>query len=266
MTHVLYAADALGIATITLNRPEAHNAFDDVLIAEMTAAIAKIRDDASIRILVLTGNGASFSAGADLDWMQRISTYSVDENLIDAKKLAQLMHNLHTLGKPTVARIQGSAFGGGVGLIACCDIAIATYEAQFALSEARLGLIPAVISPYVLAAIGPRQARRYFLTGERFNAETARDIGLVHQLCYADELDTQLAQITDALLACGPAAQTACKELIQSQTHGPELPMLIDTTAAKIAHIRGSTEGREGIAAFLQKRAPNWLRQKSSAP
>ncbi len=262
MTHIQTTLDN-GIATLTLNNPDSHNAFDDRLIADLTAALQALDKNPEVRVLVLAAIGKSFSAGADLGWMQRMAQYDETQNIADARALAELMRSLNEFSKPTVARVQGSAFGGGVGLIACCDIAVGVYDAQFALSEARLGLIPAVISPYVIAAIGARQARRYFLSGERFDAEQAQAIGLLHKIGYADELDAMITEIVDALLECGPAAQTACKQLIQRIAHGDDFGDLVEFTAQAIAKTRSSSEGREGVQSFLQKRSPGWLRKKA---
>src|SRR5882672_4468649 len=203
-----------GVATIRMNRPDVHNAFDDALIAALTAELRRLDQLPEIRVIVLAANGKSFSAGADLNWMQRMAKYSREENLRDAMALADLMRTLNGMKKPTVARIQGAAFGGGIGLVACCDIAIAGTEAAFSLSEVRLGLIPSVISPYVIAAIGEREARRYFLTAERFDATEARRIGLVHDVADSEALDEAVANIVGQLLKGGPQALAAAKKLI----------------------------------------------------
>ncbi|HSJ98880.1 MAG TPA: enoyl-CoA hydratase-related protein, partial [Myxococcota bacterium] len=206
------------------------------------------------------GAGRSFSAGADLNWMKRVSGFSREENQRDAMQMAALMRTLAHLRKPTVARIQGAAYGGGVGLAACCDIALAARSASFSLTEARLGIVPAVISPYVVAAIGERAARRYFLTGERFGAEEAWRLGLVHELADDEpELDRRLAGMLEALLACGPAAQREAKELVRAVSGRPVTSELIQDTAERIARVRSSPEGREGVAAFLEKRRASWL-------
>ncbi len=260
---VLISKDASGISTITMNKPDVHNAFDEQLISDLTKAVKQLDADTQTRVVVLAASGKSFSAGADLGWMQKMSGYSEEENLRDARALAELMACLDQMNKPTIARVQGSAFGGGVGLIACCDMAIGVYDSKFALSEARLGLIPAVISPYVVSAIGARNSRRYFLTGERFDAESAHAMGLLHQLCYADELDGAVENMVDALLQCGPGAQSACKYLIRQVQSGKNNAELIEWTAQQIAQIRASHEGREGIAAFLEKRAPKWLKKRA---
>jgi methylglutaconyl-CoA hydratase len=250
--------DARGVATLRLDRAELHNAFDDALIAALTAEFKRLAADAAVRILVLAANGKSFSAGADLNWMKRMAGYSEVENRRDADALAALMRTLDTFPKPTVARVQGAAYGGGVGLVACCDIAVAAQGAVFSLSESKLGLIPAVISPYVVAAIGQRAARRYFLTAEAFNAATAHRLGLVHEVTTADALDAAVEGIVAKLLAAGPIAQRECKTLIARVASGPFDDAMIDDTAERITRIRVSPEGREGIAAFLEKRKPSW--------
>ncbi len=249
--------DARGVATLWLDRPELHNAFDDALIAALTAELGRLAADRSVRILVLGGRGKSFSAGADLNWMKRMAGYSEAENRRDADALAGLMRVLDTFPKPTLARVHGAAYGGGVGLVACCDIAVAGETAVFCLSEARLGLIPAVISPYVVAAMGARAARRYFLTAETFDAPTARSLGLVHAV--AEALDAEIERILVPLLAAGPEAQRECKSLIARVSRGAIDDAMVDDTAARIARIRVSPEGREGIAAFLEKRRPAWV-------
>jgi methylglutaconyl-CoA hydratase len=248
------------IGLVTMNRPDRHNAFDDVLIAELTEALRSMEAEDGIRVIVLSGAGKSFSAGADLNWMKRMAGFSMDENRRDAMGLATLMRTLAHLRKPTLARVQGAAYGGGVGLVACCDIAVAAQSATFSLSEARLGLIPAVISPYVVAAIGERAARRYFLTAERFDAAEAWRIGLVHELVGDHEsLDDRIGEIVDAMLACSPSAQREAKELIRAVASRPVTSELIQDTAERIARIRSSPEGREGVAAFLEKRRASWI-------
>jgi len=249
------AAD--GVATVTLNRPDRHNAFDDALIARLTRAFEDLGADPAVRAVVLAAEGRSFSAGADLGWMQRMAGYSEAENLADARALGRLMHVLNDLPKPTVALVQGAAIGGGVGLVAACDIAIAAEPAVFALSEVRLGLVPAVISPFVVQAIGARAARRYFLTAERFDAATARDLGLVHRVVPAADLAAEGRQVLARLAEGGPTAQAAAKRLIFDVMDRPPADVL-DDTARLIAEIRASDEGREGVAAFLEKRKPAW--------
>jgi len=259
---VKLTANASGIATLTLNRPEVHNAFDDQLIAELTHKLLQLSHDSAVRAVVLAAEGKSFSAGADLNWMQRMARYSEAENIRDAIALANLMRTLNGMAKPTIARVQGAAFGGGVGLVACCDIAVASGAAQFCLSEVRLGLIPAVISPYVVAAIGERNARRYFLTAERFNAAEALRIGLVHSAVAEPELDAAVERVVGELLKGGPRAIAAAKELIAHVAHRPVDERLAEETAARIAQIRVSPEGLEGIAAFLDKRPAGWVKPK----
>lgn len=248
------------LGLVTLNRADRHNAFDDALIAELTEALRAMEAEASVRVVVLAGAGRSFSAGADLNWMKRMSGYSMDENRRDAMGLGALMRTLAHLRKPTVARVQGAAYGGGVGLVACCDIAVATTNATFSFSEAKLGLIPAVISPYVVAAIGERAARRYFLTAERFDAAEAWRLGLIHAIARDEtEMDEKVGEMVDALLACGPIAQTEAKALVRAVSGRPITSELIQDTAERIAKMRSSPEGREGIAAFLEKRRPPWI-------
>jgi methylglutaconyl-CoA hydratase len=248
------------VGLITLNRPERHNAFDDALIGELTEAFRSMEAEEGVRLVVLSGAGKSFSAGADLNWMKRMAGFSIDENRRDAMGLATLMRTIAHFRKPTLARVHGAAYGGGVGLVACCDIAVASQHASFALSEAKLGLIPAVISPYVIAAIGERAARRYFLTGERFDAAEAWRLGLVHELATNDiELDEKLGNAVDAILAAGPAAQTEAKALIRAVAGRPVTSELIQDTAERIAKVRASPEGREGVAAFLEKRRASWM-------
>ena len=248
------------VGRVTMNRPERHNAFDDTVIAELTETLRTIEADDGIRVVVLSGAGKSFSAGADLNWMKRMAGFSAEENRRDAMGLATLMRTLAHLRKPTIARVHGPAYGGGVGLVACCDVAIATSNAIFALTEAKLGLIPAAISPYVVSAIGERAARRYFLTAERFDAAEAFRLGLVHDLAQDEKvLDEKLGDVVEAMLACSPAAQLAAKDLIRAVANRPVTSELIQDTADRIAKIRSSPEGREGVAAFLDKRRAAWV-------
>jgi methylglutaconyl-CoA hydratase len=248
------------IGLITMNRPERHNAFDDALIAELTDALRSMEAEDGIRVVVLSGAVKSFCAGADLNWMKRMAGFSKDENQRDAMGLGALMRTLAHLRKPTVARVHGAAYGGGVGLVACCDIAVAAQDASFSLSEAKLGLIPAVISPYVVAAIGERAARRYFLTAERFDAAEAWRLGLVHEIgATADDMDEKIGGIIDTMLAAGPVAQREAKELIRAVSGRPVTSELIQDTAERIARVRSSPEGREGVAAFLEKRRAAWI-------
>ena len=252
-------------ARITLNRPDVHNAFDDTLIAELTETLARIDADPAIRAVILTGNGASFSAGADLNWMRGMAKASEADNRADSERLARLMRTLNFLSKPTIARINGAAYGGGVGLVACCDIAIAADSAKFGLTEVKLGLVPAVISPYVIAAIGARHARRLFVTGEIFDATEAARIGLVHQCVAAADLDATVARAVDALGKGGPVAQREAK-LLALRIGGMTKDVAERTdveNAALIARLRVSAEGQEGLGAFLDKRAAQWLRRES---
>lgn len=247
------------VAVVTLNRPDVHNAFDETLIAELTAALRLLERDQSVRAVVLTGAGKSFCAGADLNWMKRTASFSRAQNLADAKALANMLLTLNRLSKPTIARAHGAVFGGGVGLVACCDIAVGESSAIFALSEARLGLIPATIAPYVVDAIGARAARRYFLSGERFTAAEAFRLGLLHDLAPLPELDARINEILGALVTAGPAAQAECKALIRAVAQRPaDAPMIADT-ARRIARVRASPEGKEGVAAFLGKRKASWV-------
>ena len=248
-----------GSVWITFNRPEIHNAFDDRLIAALTTELTRLGDDAAVRAVVLTGSGKSFSAGADLNWMRRTATYGEAENLADARALAKLMATLNELPKPTIARVNGAALGGGTGLVACCDIVVASAAAVFGTTEVRLGLIPSVIGPYVVAAVGARQARRLMLTGERISAAEAARVGLVHEVVAADQLDGAVGTILGHLLQGGPAALTAVKRLVREFAGRPIEPDLIDASARRIAALRATPEAREGIAAFLAKRPASWL-------
>lgn len=255
---LIVAETAPGVTRVTLNRPEMHNAFDDALIDELDQTFARIDDDDAVRVAVLAANGKSFSAGADLNWMKRMATYDRGDNVADAIRLGELMHRVATLSKPVVGLIQGAAYGGGVGLVACCDISIASERASFCLSEVKLGLIPAVISPYVVEAIGARQARRYFVTAERFNAEEAYRIGLVHRVVAEDALEQTGAEMVEHLLPNGPRAMASAKDLITSVAHRPIDRAVIEETARRIADARAGAEGREGVSAFLEKRPPKW--------
>ena len=248
-----------GIGIVSLNRPDVHNAFNDTLIAELAAACGELGDDADVRVVILTGNGPSFCAGADLNWMKKTAGYARKENLADASALADMLRALNELPKPTVARIHGNVFGGGVGLVACCDIAIAAVESTFSLSEAKLGLIPATISPYVVEAIGARQARRYFQTAERFEAAEAYRLGLVHDIVPMGQLDDRVNETLGPLMLAGPSAQRECKSLLRAVAHKPIDADLIADTVARIASVRASPEGKEGVAAFLGKRSASWV-------
>jgi methylglutaconyl-CoA hydratase len=247
------------VATVMLNRPDVHNAFDDSLIAELVAALERLGRDPGVRVVVLAGTGRNFSAGADLNWMKRMAGYSEADNLRDAVAMANLMRTLAGLPRPTIARVRGVAFGGGVGLVACCDVAVAADDASFSLSEARLGLIPAVISPYVIRAIGRRAAQRYFLSAEKFSAHEALRIGLVHEVVLPERLDEAVTKIAGELLKSGPHAVAAAKRLIVDVADSRLDDATVEETARRIAAIRVSPEGREGIAAFLEKRRPGWM-------
>jgi len=251
------------VATLSLNRPQVHNAFDDTLIAETTAALESLAADASLRALVLTGTGATFSAGADLNWMRRMAKAGAEENRDDALRLAKLLRALQFFPKPTLARINGSAYGGGVGLVACCDIAIGVEGAKFSLSEVKLGLVPATIAPYVVKAIGPRQARRLFVSAEVFDATEAARIGLLHQCVPADQLDEAIDHQLHHLAKGGPVAQHEAKQLaLRTAGTTVESAERIDVeNAALIARLRVSPEGQQGLSAFLEKRPPPWLKE-----
>jgi methylglutaconyl-CoA hydratase len=257
---LLSEIDEHGRATITLNRPEMHNAFDDTLISALTGELKRLERDKSVRVVMLAARGKSFSSGADLNWMRRMADYSFEENLTDAMALAELMKTLANLAKPTIALVQGAAIGGGVGLVACCDIAIASENVSFCLSEVKLGLIPAVISPYVAAAIGSRATRRYFLTAERFGAAEAHRLGLVHEVVKPDELNARVERLSHLLLQNGPYAMASVKALVTEVALSYLDDDLIADTAERIAEIRASDEGREGLSAYLEKRKPNWIR------
>jgi methylglutaconyl-CoA hydratase len=248
------------VARIVMQRPEVHNAFDAQLIAELTAVLQELDKDTSVRAVVLTGAGATFSAGADLNWMLGMARASEVENREDSLRLATLMRTLNFLSKPTIAKVNGSSYGGGVGLIACCDIAIGVEGAKFSLSEVKLGLVPAVISPYVIAAIGSRQARRMFLTAEVFGSDEALRIGLLHQCVSGSELDAAVDRCLHWLGKGGPIAQHEAKQLVQKLSGMTPLhaTTLDRRNARLIARLRVSPEGQEGLSAFLDKRRPSW--------
>ncbi len=249
------------VAWLTLDRPHIHNAFDDTLIASLTDALLQAEADTAVRVVVLSGNGSCFSAGADLHWMRGMAEASEQENRDDSRRLAALMRTLQFLSKPTIARVNGSAYGGGVGLVACCDIAIGVDSAKFALSEVKLGLVPAVISPYVVAAIGLREARRLFITGEVFDAATAARIGLLHATAAANELDEAIERQLYLLAKAGPNAQREAKQLAlrSGGVDVAQAERIDDANAELIARLRVSPEGQQGLAAFLDKRAPAWV-------
>ncbi len=261
MDTVLVTIDKRGVARLTLNRPEVHNAFDDALIRNLIGKLKELDADDHVRVVILAANGKSFSAGGDLSWMRRTADYSFEENLADARDLAELMRVLNRLSKPTVALVHGAAYGGGVGLTSACDIVLATAHAKFCLSEVKLGLIASVISPYVRAAIGESQARRYTLTAEVFGAEEAHRIGLVHEVVAEDALEDQAEHIVLQLLKNSPAAMAGVKDLLFSLSGRGIGEDVVEETAERIARIRASEEGREGISAFLEKRPPSWIRE-----
>jgi methylglutaconyl-CoA hydratase len=247
-----------GVGVIWMNRPDVRNAFNETMIAELTQAFQAADADESIRAVVLAGRGPAFCAGADLNWMKKMSGYSLKQNHADAMGLATMLNTIYLMKKPTVARVHGPAFAGGMGLVAACDVAIAAQEAEFCLSEVKLGLTPATISPYVIAAMGERYARRYFLSAERFTAAEAFRIGLVHDLATMEELDASVNALLAHLLSASPAAIAASKELIRAVARVPIDQKMIDYTAARIAAARASADGKEGIRSFLEKRKPAW--------
>ena len=247
------------VTYIWLNRPELHNAFNTQVIEELHHCFTQLNERNDVRVVILAGRGKSFSAGADLNWMKHAGQASQAENEADALKLATMLHSLATLKQPTIARVHGIAFGGGMGLASACDICIASTDAKFATSEVRLGLAPSTISPYVIRAIGVRQASRYFLTAERISAEQALNIGLAHEIAAADELDHKVDEIVQALLLGGPEAQTASKQLIQLVDQKQLTQELLLQTAQHIAHVRQGSEAKEGLNAFLNKQSPTWI-------
>ena len=247
------------VASITLNRPEVRNAFNDEVIAELTQAFTTLGQDAQVRAIVLAAEGPAFCAGADLNWMRRMADYTHVENLADAGQLAEMLRVIYTCPKPTVARIQGDVVAGGMGLVAACDMAVSVDSANYCLSEVKLGLYPATISPYVIRAMGARAAHRYFLTAERFDAAEALRIGFVHALVGSDQLDAKVAELTQALSNASPNAVKECKTLLHDVAGHAIDPALIAHTVQGIASIRASGEGKEGVQSFLQKRKPSWL-------
>ncbi|HEY1724829.1 MAG TPA: enoyl-CoA hydratase/isomerase family protein [Steroidobacteraceae bacterium] len=248
-----------GAATVWLNRPDRHNAFHAGLVAELTACLTQLSQDSAVRVIVLAGRGRNFCAGADLEWMQQQAAAGYDANLEDARRLAWMLRALAQSSKPTVARVHGVALGGGMGLVAACDIALATRDASFGTTEVRLGLTPSTIAPYVTAAIGERAARYHFLAGDRFGADEAVRIGLVHQAVASEVLDARLAELLEALRSAGPQAQAHCKRLLAAlRGHDAFDPLVLEQTARSIAEVRAGDEAREGIAAFFDKRKPGW--------
>jgi methylglutaconyl-CoA hydratase len=252
------------VAIVTLNRPELRNAFDDVLISNLTKVFSDLDKDETVRAVVLAGAGSAFCAGADLNWMKRMAGYGYEDNLKDAKALAEMLKTLDRMSKPTVARVHGPAYAGGVGLVAACDIAIGSHQAEFCLTEVKLGLSPATISPYVVRAMGARLARRYFLTGEVIDAGEAYRLRLLSDISPPDELDGAINALLGHLVTGGREAHAKIKDLIRAVSAGPADDAMLADTAARIAEIRVSPEGREGIASFLEKRKPNWVKQFES--
>jgi methylglutaconyl-CoA hydratase len=247
------------VATVTLDRPDVRNAFNEATIAELALAFDELGRDEDVRAIVLAANGTAFCAGGDLNWMKQMAGYSDAENLADAARLADMLRTIYLCPKPVVAKIQGDCYAGGMGLVAACDIAVAVDGANFCLSEVKLGLIPATISPYVIKAMGENAARRYFLTAERFSAAEAHRIGFVHELVKADDLDTAVASIVKALVNNSPNAVKEAKVLVRDVVGRPVDNALLADSAERIAAIRASSEGREGVASFLEKRKPSWL-------
>ncbi|RMX00770.1 enoyl-CoA hydratase/isomerase family protein [Allofranklinella schreckenbergeri] len=260
MTPTLRITTEGHIATVTLNRPDVRNAFNDEVIAELTQAFGELGQRADVRAIVLAAEGKAFCAGADLNWMRRMADYTREENLADAGKLAEMLRVIYECPKPTIARVQGDVYAGGMGLVAACDMAVAVEGAGFCLSEVKLGLIPATISPYVIRAMGPRAAHRYFLTAERFDAQEALRTGFIHAIVPdAAALDAKVAELCAALSSASPNAVRECKKLVQDVAERPIDAALIAQTVQGIADIRASAEGKEGVQSFLQKRKPQWL-------
>ena len=247
------------VATVTLSRPEVRNAFNDEVIAELSQAFTTLGDDARVRAIVLAAEGPAFCAGADLNWMRRMADYTREENLRDAAQLAFMLRTIYECPKPTIARVQGDVYAGGMGLVAACDMAVSVDTAHYCLSEVKLGLIPATISPYVIRAMGPRAAHRWFLTAERFGAAEAHRIGFVHEVVSAERLDATVGELLKALTSASPHAVKACKQLVQDVAERDITRLLIERTVEGIADIRASDEGKEGVQSFLQKRKPAWL-------
>lgn len=253
------------VATVWMNRPEVRNAFNEQSIAELTAAFHALDRERAVRIIVLAARGPAFCAGADLNWMKRMAGYTEEENRADAQALAEMLHTIYNCSKPTVARVHGDCYAGGMGLVAACDIAVAAEGIEFCLSEVKLGLIPATIAPYVMRAMGERAAHRYFLTAERFSAQEAARIGFVQAVAAADELDATVARMTQHLSAGSPHALDQCKRLLREIGGETIDAALIADTARRIGEIRVSPQGREGIQSFLEKRKPSWLQDEGQA-
>jgi methylglutaconyl-CoA hydratase len=262
MTYTTLTCEREGaLAVIHLNRAEVRNAFNETTIAEITAVFRELGAATEVRAIVLAAHGPAYCAGADLNWMKKMAGYTHEENRADAAQLAEMLRTIYTCPKPVVAKVQGDCYAGGMGLVAACDIAVSVEEANFCLSEVKLGLIPATISPYVIKAMGENAARRYFLTAERFTAQEAQRIGFVHSVVKADTLDAAVADIVKSLVSASPNAVKEAKRLVRDIAGQPLTPELIADTAERIAEIRASEEGREGVRSFLEKRKPNWLAQ-----
>ncbi|MDO5625702.1 MAG: enoyl-CoA hydratase/isomerase family protein [Pseudomonadota bacterium] len=262
MTQAIRTTTQNHVATVVLSRPDVRNAFNDEVIAELSQAFTQLGDDPQVRAIVLMAEGPAFCAGADLNWMRRMADYSREENEADADKLAFMLRTIYECPKPTIARVQGDVYAGGMGLVACCDMAVSVDTAHYCLSEVKLGLIPATIGPYVIRAMGPRASHRYFLTAERFNAQEALRIGFVHEVVPADQLDAKVAELVAALTSASPNAVKECKKLVQYVADRDITRLLIDHTVKAIADIRASGEGKEGVQSFLNKRKPAWLEKK----
>ncbi|RFP12899.1 enoyl-CoA hydratase/isomerase family protein [Duganella sp. BJB475] len=247
------------VATVTLNRPDVRNAFNETTIAEITQAFGELGAEADLRAIVLAANGPAFCAGADLNWMKKMAGYTHAENHADALQLAEMLRTIYLCPKPVVAKVQGDCYAGGMGLVSACDIIVAVDQANFCLSEVKLGLIPATISPYVIKAMGENASRRYFLTAERFGAQEALRIGFAHEVVAADALDAKVAEIVKALVNNSPNAVQQAKVLVRDVVGQTVNDALLADTAERIAHIRASEQGREGVASFLEKRKPSWL-------
>ncbi len=260
---VLLEIDQRGVATVTLNRAEKHNAFDDVIIQQLIDTFDQIEQNPSVRLMVLAAQGKNFSAGGDLNWMKRMINFSHQENLDDAKQLALMLQRLNTLSVPTIAKVQGAAYGGAVGLVSCCDMAVASPSASFCLSEVKIGIAPATIAPYVIDAMGSRAARRYFLSAERFSAERAHALGLVSELSDMEDLDKTLESLVSTILKNGPFAVKAAKKLIRDTEYQAIDETIMNHTSEVIANLRASEEGQEGLGAFFEKRSPNWIKSNS---
>ena len=248
-----------GVGRLTLNRPDMRNAFDSDFIGELNEAVRQMAVDPSVRVVVLAAQGDAFCAGADLNWMRSVADYTHDQNVADANGLATMLHTLYTCPKPTIARVQGDTYAGGMGLISACDVVVCVDTAHFCLSEVKLGLIPATISPYVVRAMGARAAHRYALTAERFSAQEAHHIGLVHEVVNVQDLDAQVASWVKSFLSASPDALARCKRLLHDVAHEPISQSLIQMTAQAIAQSRSSEQGKEGVQAFLNKRKPSWI-------